>query len=100
MNFFRAYTFSMAPLATLIVFAILPVQQHMVFIAGTDLLGTGFVTMLFRLFAGWVMKTRIVQGIISDWTEDAMDMLANEMLDEDPVLHDVLRRLRFLPDEL
>ncbi|KAF3052795.1 hypothetical protein E8E11_011658 [Didymella keratinophila] len=52
MNFFGAYNFSMAPLSTLISFAVLPVHQQMAFIAGTNLLGTVFVTMLVRAFAG------------------------------------------------
>ncbi|KAF3048022.1 hypothetical protein E8E12_007242 [Didymella heteroderae] len=100
MNFFGAYTFSMAPLATLIAFAVLPAHQQMVFIAGADLMGTVFVTMLVRVFAGWVVKTGIVQGIISDMTNHAKDMIAKESLDDDPVLQDILSGLRLRTDEL
>ena len=100
MNFFGAYTFSMAPLSTLIAFAVLPVHRQMVFIAGTDLLGTVFVTMLVRVFADWVVKTGIVQWILSDWTEDALDMIAKGTLDDDSVVKDILSGLRLRTDEL
>lgn len=100
MNFFGAYTFSMAPSATLIAFTVLPVHQQMVFIAGSDLLGTVFVTMLVRVFAGWVVKTCIAQGIISDWTEDAMNMIAKGTVDDDSVVLATPRGLRLGTDEL
>lgn len=100
MNLFGAYTFSMAPLATLIAFVVFPAHQQMVFIATTDLLGTVFVTMLVRLFAGWVVKTDIVQAIISNWMEDAKDMIAMGVLDEDLVISNVLSALRLRTDEL
>jgi hypothetical protein len=100
MNFSGAYTSSMAPLVTPIAFVVLPVHQQMVFIAGTDLLGTVFVTMLFRVSAGWVVKTDIVQGITRDWTEVAMDMTAKDIVDQGPFLQDVLNVLRLCLDEL
>lgn len=100
MNFLEAYTFSMAPMATLIAFVTLPMHQQMVFIAGADLLGTVFVTMLVRVFAGWALKTGIVQGIISDMTENVKDMIAKGIVDENPPLRDVRSVLRLRPDEL
>jgi hypothetical protein len=101
MNFFGAYTFSMAPLATLIAFAVVPVHQQMVFIAGADLLGTVFVTMLVRVFAGWAVKTEIVQGIICDMTQDAKDIILEEVIDNDSRVQWVLNEWqRLRKDEL
>ncbi|KAF2998312.1 hypothetical protein E8E13_007673 [Curvularia kusanoi] len=68
-NFLGAYTFSMAPLATLLAFAIVPVHLQIVFIAAADLLGTVFVTMLIRLFGAWIVKMGFVQQYFRDGTE-------------------------------
>lgn len=90
----------MAPLATLIAFAVLPVHQQMVFIAGADLLGTVFVTMLLRVFAGWAVKTGLVQEILSVWTENTKEMIAEGLLDKDSVKQEIFDALRLRTDEL
>jgi len=86
-NFLGAY-FSIAPLATLMAFILIPAHKRIVFMAGFDVVVTLFVQTSVRMFTTWAIKTDFLQATFKNMTETAnKTRIRNE-------------RLRRLGDEL
>lgn len=72
-NFISSYL-SIAPLANLIAFIVVPAHRQIVFIAGAELVTSIFLTTVVRAFSVWLIKTDFMQMMMRNITDNAIEI--------------------------
>ena len=69
---------SIGPLASLIGFVVIPATKRVVFEEGIDTVEAVFFSAFFRLAIPWVVRTKIVQEFMGNFTEGIMKSRAQD----------------------